>query len=63
MIYKANIREIFGSRLGGKGAYIYTLYESREAQCNWEAQKTERFGQLSEIGQRTKYTKIKMIIN
>ena len=25
MIYKANIREIFGSRSGGKGAYIYTM--------------------------------------
>jgi len=25
MIYKANIRKIFGSRLGGKGAYIYEL--------------------------------------
>jgi len=25
MIYKASIREIFGSRLGRKGAYIYEL--------------------------------------
>ena len=25
MIYKVNIREIFGSRSGGKGAYIYEL--------------------------------------
>ncbi|MCL2131667.1 MAG: hypothetical protein FWH36_04325 [Lentimicrobiaceae bacterium] len=28
MIYKANIREIFGSRSGGKGAYIYELTAS-----------------------------------
>jgi len=40
MIYKANIREIFGSRLGGKGAYIYEL--------------SVILGQRSTIGKRKK---------